>query len=68
MTKADLNDLLQEQWLRRRNNGEITWTTKDNKTIPIKDMTDTHLDNAINKLAQDMDTWDLLGHMDDSMG
>lgn len=68
MSKASLNDLLLEQWLRRRNNGEITWTSKGGETKPIKEMSDTHLDYAIKKLADDLDTWDLLGHMDDAMG
>ena len=68
MTKATLNDLLLEQWLRRRNSGEITWTSKGGETRPIKDMTDTHLDYAIRKLSDDLDTWDLLGNISDAMG
>ena len=45
--KATLDDLRREQWLRARNSGELVWVTKDGKEIPLKDMTDSHLENAI---------------------
>lgn len=48
----DIKDLLQEQWLRKRNQGKLVWTTKDGKQIPLKDMTDQHIQNAINCLTR----------------
>lgn len=56
--KADLKDLELELWLRKRNSGAITWTTKSGKVIPIKDMTDQHLLNTINMIRNS-------GHLDE---
>lgn len=55
---ADIKDLELELWLRRRNSGLIVWTTKDGKEISLKDMSDTHLENAINKLVRDSEAED----------
>lgn len=50
--KAELEDLYRELWLRKRNRGEIVWITKNGKTIPINEMTDSHLENTINILER----------------
>lgn len=47
---ADINDLKLELWFRRRNSGELVWTTKANTKIPIKEMPTSHVINAINML------------------
>ena len=57
--RAELNDLYKELWLRRRNSGELVWKSKSGD-IPIKDMTDEHLNNAIIKTEQYeymLDSW-----------
>ena len=45
--KANINDLRLELWLRRRNANEIVWTTKSGEKIPINQMTNEHIINAI---------------------
>ena len=68
MTKATLKDLHLELWLRMREAKEIIWTTKDGKQIPIQEMSDEHLVNAINMLErhkeEEAEIWDHLGDMD----
>ena len=50
--KAGLEDLYRELWLRKRSRGEIVWVTKNGQTIPINEMTDSHLENTINMLER----------------
>lgn len=52
MINATLKDLELELWLRNRNSGELVWTTKTQKQVPIKDMTDTHLHNTLRMLCK----------------
>lgn len=52
MMTANLQDLTRELWLRNRNAGQIKWTTKNGESIPINEMSDTHLLNAIKMLLQ----------------
>lgn len=49
---ASIEDLKLELWLRRRNMGRIVWTTRDGKSIPIKEMDLDHLLNTINYLER----------------
>ena len=44
---ADTIDLRLELWLRRRDANEIVWTTKGGEKIPINQMSEEHLINAI---------------------
>lgn len=50
--RADLNDLYKELWLRKRNSGSLVWITKDGKEMPIKDMTDKHIERAIKRMVE----------------
>ena len=53
--KATINDLVLERWFRLRNSGELKWETRDGKQIPLKDMTDEHLLNAIRRERRKME-------------
>lgn len=52
--KATINDLVLERWFRLRNSGELKWETRDGKQVPLKDMTDEHLLNAIRRERRKM--------------
>ena len=45
-------DLERELWLRKRNSGELAWTTKEGKTIPLKEMTDKHIENCLQMMER----------------
>ncbi len=44
---ATIDDLLREQWLRRRDSGQIVWTNEMGDRIAIKNLSDQHLQNTI---------------------
>lgn len=53
---AQLEDLCFESWLRKRNRGEIVWINEDVEEIPIKEMSDSDLDNTIYYLQHKLDS------------
>lgn len=57
--KARLKDLYKELWLRDRNSGELVWEGKDG-SVPIREMSDEYLNNAIRAMEQQehmLDCW-----------
>lgn len=56
--EATLDDLERELWLRRRNSGELVWKTREGKVIPVKDMSDKHLENAIRAVIRETERID----------
>ncbi len=52
---ADIDDIQLEMWFRKRNKGEIVWITKDKEQIPIKDLSDEHLQNIYNMMLKKED-------------
>lgn len=50
MRQATIQDLIFELWLRQRNSSNISWITRDNTNIPINEMSNKHLVNAIKML------------------
>lgn len=50
--EATRTDLVKELWLRERNSGALVWVTASGEKIPVKDMTDSHLKNAIRKISE----------------
>lgn len=50
--EATRADLVKELWLRERNSGALVWVTASGEKVPVKDMTDSHLRNAIRKMSE----------------
>jgi len=50
--EATRADLVKELWLRERNSGTLVWVTASGEKVPVKDMTDSHLKNAIRKMSE----------------
>lgn len=44
---ATIEDLRLEQFLRNRNSGKLVWKTKEGRIIPLKELSDEHLQNII---------------------
>lgn len=44
---ATIEDLRLEQFLRNRNSGKLVWKTKEGRIIPLKEVSDEHLQNII---------------------
>jgi len=66
MEEATLQDLLLERFLRLRESGDLVWTTKQGKSVPVKEMTDNHLQNTINMLLrQKEEEYFVLDHIGD---
>lgn len=49
---ATIEDLRLEQFLRKRNLGTLIWKTKEEKIIPLKELSDEHLTNILNVYSQ----------------
>ena len=55
MIEATIEDIEREFWLRQRNNGELVWKTKKGERIPVKDLTDSHLNNIMKYAEKQQD-------------
>ena len=65
ITIATLQDLERELWVRTQRRS-LVWKTKKGVIIPLREMSDRHLENTINLLRRNMesDVWEHIGDMD----
>jgi hypothetical protein len=63
MVEATLEDLELELWLRQRARKEIVWVTKQGIQIPINDMTDNHIINAIKYITKQDEKLEHIGDL-----
>ena len=54
---ASVKDLELELFLRKRQAGVLVWKTKDGTKIPIKDLSDEHLNNILNLISRKMEEY-----------
>ena len=52
MMTLSAKDLQLELWLRKRESGELKWTTKEGIEIPLKDMSNKHIENCLNLMER----------------
>lgn len=52
---ANIDDIRLEQFLRNRNSGKLVWKTKEEKIIPLKELSDKHLTNILNVYSRNKD-------------
>ena len=52
---ANIDDIRLEQFLRSRNSGKLVWKTKEGKIIPLKELSDEHLNNILNVYSLNKD-------------
>lgn len=52
---ANIDDIRLEQFLRNRNSGKLVWKTKEEKIIPLKELSDEHLTNILNVYSRNKD-------------
>lgn len=62
--RAEIDDLIREEWLRARNSGELVWKSADGSEVAVKDMTDTHLRNAIKMMTRMRELSDMKAEWD----
>jgi hypothetical protein len=63
MVEATLEHLELELWLRQRERKEIIWITKQGDQIPINDMTNNHIINAIKYITKQDEKLEHIGDL-----